>query len=72
MDSDNRAHNQLVLIAQAQKIDVLQVVVSNEDACNRNGKLSSPPLIIPSTYCHYFHTLLIPSQELTFSWKPVA
>ena len=24
------------------------------------------------TYCHYFHTLLIPSQELTFLWKSVA
>ena len=22
--------------------------------------------------CHYFHTLLIPSQELIFLWKPVA
>ena len=28
--------------------------------------------LIPSTYCHYFQTLLIPEQELTFLWKPVA
>ena len=38
MDSDNRAHNHWFLVAQAQKISVLQVVVSDEDACNRNGK----------------------------------
>ena len=60
------------LFAQAQKIDVLQVVVSNEDdACNRNDKPFNPPSLIPSTYCHYFHTLLIPSEKLTFLWKPV-
>ena len=45
--------------------------ISDEDACNSNGKLSNSPSLIPSTYCHYFHTLLAPSQELTFSWKPV-
>ena len=32
----------------------------------RCGKPSNPPSLIPSTYCHYFHTLLIPPQELTF------
>ena len=46
--------------------------VSDVDACNRNDKLFNPFSLIPSTYCHYFHTLLIPSQELTFPWKPVA
>ena len=53
-------------ISQAQKIGVLQVVVSDEDVCNWNGKPSNPPSLIPSIYSHYFHTLLIPSQELTF------
>ena len=63
MDSDNWARNQWFLIAQAQKIGVLQVLVSAEDACNWNGKPSKPPSLTPSTYCHYFYTLLIPSQE---------
>ena len=40
--------------------------VSDEDVCNWNGKPSNPPSLIPSNYCHYFHTLLIPPQELTF------
>ena len=66
MDSDNWARNQWFLIAQAQKIGVLQVLVSAEDACNWNGKPSKPPSLILSTYCHYFYTLLIPSQELEF------
>ena len=65
-DSDNRADNHWFLIAQAQKIGVLQVVVSNEDVCNWNDKRSNPPSLVPSTYCHYIHTLLIPSQEVTF------
>ena len=65
MDSDSRDHNH-GLITQAQKIGVLQIVVSDEDACNRNDKLSNPPSLIPSTYCHYFNTQLIPSQQLTF------
>ena len=38
----------------------------------RCGKLSNPPSFIPSTYFHYFYTLLIPPQELAFSWKPIA
>ena len=38
----------------------------------RCGKLSKSPSLIPSTYRHYFHTLLTPPQELTFPWKPVA
>ena len=72
MGSDNRTHNHWFLIAQAQKIGVLQVVVSNEDASNWNDKPFNPPSLIPPTYCHYFHTLLIPSQKLTFLWKSVA
>ena len=35
-------------------------------ACNRNGKLSNPPSLISLDYFHYFHTLLIPSEELIF------
>ena len=46
--------------------------ISDKDACNRNGKLSSSPSLITSTYCHYFHTLQIPLQELAFSYKPGA
>ena len=69
MDSDSTAHNHPVLIAQAKKIGVLQVVVSDEDAWNGNGKISNLPFSIPSTYCHYFHTQRLPSQELTFPWK---
>ena len=71
MDSDIRTSNPWFLMAQAQKIGVLQIVVSDEDAWNRNGKLSNPPSLVPSAYCRYFHTLLIPSQELAFPWKPV-
>ena len=62
----------LPFLIQARKIVVLQVVVSDEDACNQNGKPSNPPSLILLTYCRYFHTLLIPLQALTFSWRPVA
>ena len=34
MDKDNRAHNHQILIAQTQKIDILQVVTSNKDTYN--------------------------------------
>ena len=71
MDSENRAHSHWLLIDQAQKIGVLQVVISDEDVCNWNSTPSNPHSLIPSTYCYYFHTLLIPSQVLAFSWKPV-
>ena len=30
----------------------------------RFGRSSNPPSLIPSTYCHYFHTLLIPHKNL--------
>ena len=40
----------LIPIAQAQKIVVLQVVVSDEDACNWNGKSLNPPSLVPSPY----------------------
>ena len=65
------AHNHCFLIAQAQKVGVLQVVVSDEDACRQNEKPSNQSFLKTSTYCHYFHTLLIPSPELTFSRKAV-
>ena len=72
IDRDNRAHNHWFLIAQAQKIGVLEVVVFDEDGCSQNGKLSNPPpSSIPLIYLHYFHTLPIPSPELTFPYKRV-
>ena len=48
MDRKNRVHNHWFHIAQAQTISVLQVVVSEERTCNRNGKLSS--LFLPYRY----------------------
>ena len=72
MDSDNRGHYYWFPIAQAHKIGVLQVVVSDEDACYWNGKPTNPASLIPSNYFYYFHTLLIPLQELTFPSKIVA
>ena len=60
------------LIAHAQKIGVLHVVVSDEDAYIRNGKPSNSPFLIPSIYCHYLYTLLIPSSELKFPRKSAA
>ena len=69
MDCDNRGFNHWFLISQADKIDVLHVVLSDEDACNRNGKLFNPYSLTP--YFHYFHTLLIVSRELIVPWKPV-
>ena len=47
MESDNRAYDHWLLIAQAQKIGVLQLVVSDEDACNGNGKPYNSPTPIP-------------------------
>ena len=38
----------------------------------RCGKPSNLPSLIPTTHCHYFHTPLIPPQELAFPWKLVA
>ena len=36
------------------------------------GKPSNPLSLVLSTYCHYFHILLIPPRELIFPCKPVA
>ena len=36
------------------------------------AKPLNPYFLMLSTYCHYFHTLLIPSKELTFPLKPFA
>ena len=49
----------------------LTTTVSNEDTCYWNLKPSNLPSPIPSNYCYYFHTLLIPSQELTYPSKAV-
>ena len=37
----------------------------------RCGKPSNPPSLVPSTYCRYLHTLLIPPQELILPLKPL-
>ena len=41
MDREKKARNHQLLISQAKKIGVLQVVVSDEDACDQNGKPSN-------------------------------
>ena len=40
-------------------------LASDENSCDQNEKPSNPPSRILSTWNHYFHTLLIPSQDLT-------
>ena len=47
MDSDNRAHNYLFLIVLARKIGLLQVVVSDVDACNWNSNHPVHPVSYP-------------------------
>ena len=42
MGRDSSAHNHLFLIAQTQKIGILQVAVSKEDSCDQNSKQSTP------------------------------
>ena len=64
VDSENTTHNHLLLITQAQKVDVLRVEVSDKDACSWNSKPSSSSSLIPYTYYHFFHTLLIPFSIL--------
>ena len=49
------------------RIGVLYMVKRDDDSRNQNGKPITPPLLKPSIYCHYFHTLLIPLQYLTCS-----
>ena len=63
--------NHWYFIAQAHNIGILQIVTS-EDVCDKNNKLSTPLIPIPSIYYHYFIILLIPSKDLTCSWKPVS
>ena len=63
--------NYWYFIAQAHNIGILQIVTS-EDVCDKNNKLSAPPIPIPSIYYHYFTVLLIPSQDLICSWKPMS
>ena len=62
----------IVIDSLLLRLEKLEVVVSDEDAWNRNGKPFNLSSLIPSPYCHYYHILLIPSQELTLPWKPVA
>ena len=64
MDRDKSNDYVWFLIAQTQKIGVLQVVATNEDACEQNGKLLTSTSPIPSTYC-YFNALQVQPQDLT-------
>lgn len=59
------AHSHWFHIAQTHKIGkgLFQLVVSVEDACNRNDKAPTPPLTL-SIYYHDFNILLIRSEEL--------
>ena len=59
MGSDSRVHNHWFLIVQCQKVGALLAVVSDEDVWNWNSKPSNSLFL-------YFHTLLIPWQDLTF------
>ena len=54
MDSDSNAQIYRFLIAQTQKIGILQVTVSKEDTCDQNGK-PSIPLSIIITFIPYQH-----------------
>ena len=49
IDRDNSTHNNRILITQTMEIAILQVVTSDEDACNQNGKTSTPPSPLPQT-----------------------
>ena len=69
--SIDRDSSHWFFIAQAQKIGVLQVLVSEEYACNQNGKPSSSPSLIPWTHIYFFQTLLTPSKENKLPYKPV-
>ena len=55
----------LILYSSDTKTGMLQLVVSDENICNENGKPSTPSSSLASIYNHYFHTLLIPSKNLT-------
>ena len=46
-------------------------LIINDSYCSDSENWSNLPFLIPSTYFHYFHILLIAPQELTFPWKPV-
>ena len=64
MGRDKSAHNLWFLIAQTQKVGILQVAAFDKDIFYLNGKPSISPSTIPSTYYHYFHALQIPSENL--------
>ena len=70
MDRDNSIHNHWFLIAENQKIVILEAVSSEEDIRDQNGKPFQPPPI-QSDYCHYSQTLLILPKDLTCLWKLV-
>ena len=65
MDRENRVHNYWFLIFQNQKIGILQVEASVEGIWDQIAAPSTPSSPMPSNYYHYFHTLLIPSKNIT-------
>ena len=52
-------------ISQNQKTGMFQVAVSEDWYFNENGKPVTPSSSLPSTYYHYFNTLLTPTKDLT-------
>lgn len=70
MNRDNSAHNHWFLNNQTKKIDISQVVASDEDICgqNENHPLQPFPCI---TYYYYIHTLVTLSEDDTHPWKLV-
>ena len=60
--------------SKAQQVSLVwndTVSTSNADVC-QNDKQSTQLSPTPSKYYHYFHSPLIPSQDLKCPWKPVA
>lgn len=43
----------------------LLVLFSEEETCHQNGKPFTPISLMSSNYYYYFHTLLMPSKDLT-------
>ena len=68
VDMDNSAHNDWFLIAQTQKIGILQVAISEGDeilVSDYDGKPSTLTSFMPSVCNHYFRTLLIPPKVIS-------
>ena len=72
MDSGNRAHNHWFPVTQVQKNSVLQVAVSDEDACNTNGKstftYALKPLLLLSYPTNTITRTHIPLETSCLTW----